>query len=53
MKIKKNMNVWEKFNIQKKLANELRRILNKMLNKEELNEEELEFINYIAKGEKV
>lgn len=48
----KRNNCWEKFILSKKLGNELRRILEKVVNKEELSAEELEFIRYLSRSEK-
>lgn len=45
-------NCWEKVNLSKKLSTELRRILGKVVNKEELSEEEIEFIRYLSRSDK-
>lgn len=45
-------NCWDKVNLSKKLSIELNKILGKVVNKEELSEEEIEFIIYLIRSDK-
>lgn len=49
--MEKKLNPWQVFKIRKELSTQLKIIIKKVINKEELNDTEIEFLKLISKGE--